>query len=55
VITNDARCRGESKFRIAMAKATINKERTLFAIKLDLKFKQETSEVLRLEQSFVRC
>ena len=36
IITNDARCTGEIKSRISMAKAAFNKEKTLFTSKLDL-------------------
>jgi hypothetical protein len=42
MITNDARCTREIKFRTAMAKAAFNKE-ILFAIKIGLKIKDETS------------
>jgi hypothetical protein len=35
VIRNDARCTGEIKARLAMAKAAFNKKRTLFTSKLD--------------------
>ena len=35
-ITNNARCTGEIKSRIVMAKAAINKKRDLFTSKLDL-------------------
>jgi hypothetical protein len=36
MITNDARCTREIKARIAMAKASFNKKKTLFTSKLDL-------------------
>jgi hypothetical protein len=35
MITNDARCTLEIKARIAMAKASFNKKKTLFTSKLD--------------------
>jgi hypothetical protein len=44
MITNDARCTVEIKFRIAMAKEVINKK-TLFTSKLGLK----------LRNAFVKC
>ena len=34
-----------------MAKAAFNKKKTLFTSKLGLKFEEETSKMLRLEQS----
>jgi hypothetical protein len=39
MITNDARCTREIKFRIAMAKAVLNKKKTLFKSKLGLKLR----------------
>jgi len=39
MITNDARCTREIKFRIAMAKAIFNKKKTLCTNKLELKFR----------------
>jgi hypothetical protein len=36
MITNDARCTRENKFKIAMAKAEFNKTKTLLTSKLDL-------------------
>jgi hypothetical protein len=36
MITSDARCTREIKSRIAMAKATFNKKKSLFTSKLDL-------------------
>jgi hypothetical protein len=54
MITNDARCTGESKSRIVMAKAPFNKKRTLHQ-KIGLKFKEETSEVPHLKHSFGWC
>jgi hypothetical protein len=41
IITNDARCTHEIKFRIAMAKAPINKKKTLFTSKLDLNLRKK--------------
>jgi hypothetical protein len=52
-ITNDIRCTREIKSRIVMAKAAFNKKNTLFTSKLDLRAKEEISEVLHLEHSFV--
>jgi hypothetical protein len=43
------------KSRIAMITAAINKTKTHFTSKLDLKFKEETSKVLLSEHSFVWC
>jgi hypothetical protein len=45
-------------FRIAMTKAAFKKKKkkkkkNLFTSKLDLKCKEETSKILRLEHSFV--
>jgi hypothetical protein len=34
LITNDERCTGEIKSKIAMAKAAFNKKKTLFASKM---------------------
>jgi hypothetical protein len=36
MLTDDGRCTGETKCRIAMAKAAFNKMRTLFTSTLDL-------------------
>jgi hypothetical protein len=55
MITNDARSTREIKFRIAKEKAAVNKKKTLFTSKLDLKFKEETQEMLHLECSFAWC
>ena len=53
IITNDARCTREIKFRISMAKTAFNKIKTRFTSKLELRtFKEETSYVLHLERSF---
>jgi hypothetical protein len=54
MITNDARCTREIKARIAMAKAAFNKKKTQHQ-QNRLRAKEETSEVLHLEHSFVWC
>jgi hypothetical protein len=41
MITNYARCTREIKSRIAMAKATFNKEKTLFTSKVDLNLRKK--------------
>ena len=41
MLTNDGRCTGEIKSRIAMAKAAINKTRALFTSILDLKLRKD--------------
>jgi hypothetical protein len=41
MITNDARCTGEIKSSIAMAKAAFNKKKTLFTSKLDLNLRRK--------------
>ena len=51
MITDDAKGTREIKFGIGMAKAEFNKQ-NLYQ-HMGLKFKEETSEVLRLEHSFV--
>ena len=38
-----------------MAKAAFNKKKNFFTSKLDLKFQEETSEMLRLEHGSVWC
>ena len=48
-----AGCTREIKSRIVMAQAAFN-TKTLFTSKLRLKFKEETTEMLHLEHSFVR-
>jgi hypothetical protein len=40
MITNDARCALEIKFRIAMAKAELNRKKTLFSSKLNLEIRK---------------
>jgi hypothetical protein len=54
VITNDAKCTREIKSRIAIAKAAIHRKKT-FHHQIKLEDKEETSEVLHLEQSILRC
>jgi hypothetical protein len=51
LVTNDARCTCEIKSRIAMAKAAFNKK-TLHQ-QTELKSKEETSKMPRMEHSFV--
>ena len=41
LFTNDGRCTCEIKSRIAMAKATFNKKKTLFTSKLDLNLRKK--------------
>jgi hypothetical protein len=41
VITKDARCTCEIKFRIAMAKTAFNKKKTLFTSKLELNLRKK--------------
>jgi len=41
MISNDARCTREIKFRIAMARAGFNKKKTLFTRKLDLNLRKK--------------
>jgi hypothetical protein len=41
MITNDARCTREIKYRIAMAKAAFNKKKNLFTSKLDLNLRKK--------------
>jgi hypothetical protein len=55
LITNDARCVCEIKSRIVMAKAALNKEKTLFTSKLDLNLRKKQVEVLHLEHSLGWC
>ena len=55
MLTNDGRCTCEIKSRIAMAKAAFSKKKTLFTSKLDLKFEEETNEMLHLEHGFLWC
>jgi hypothetical protein len=40
MITNDARCTREIKFRIVLPKAAFHRKKTSFTSKLDLKFKE---------------
>jgi hypothetical protein len=55
MMTNGARCTGEIKSRIAMAKAASTKKKTLFHQQIGLKFEEETSKVIHLEHNFVSC
>jgi hypothetical protein len=41
LITNVARCKGEIKSRIAIAKAAFNKKKILFSSKLDQNFRKK--------------
>ena len=41
ISTNDGRCTGEMKSRIAMAKAAFNKKKTLFTTKFDLNLRKK--------------
>jgi hypothetical protein len=41
MITNDARCTREIKYRIAMAKAAFNKKKNFFTSKLDLNLRKK--------------
>jgi hypothetical protein len=52
IITNDARCRLETKCRIAITKALFNRK-NIFIDESDLKVKEKTSELLHLDHSFV--
>jgi len=52
MITNDTRYTPEIKSRIVMAKAAVKKR---FHQQIGQKFKEEISEVPRLEQSFIWC
>ena len=52
MITNDGRCTHKIKSRTATAKAAFNK-RKIFSQANCLKLKEETSEMLQLEHSFV--
>jgi hypothetical protein len=54
MITDDARCTREIQSRIAMAKAAFNRKKT-FHQQFGLKFKEETSEILRLGHGIVWC
>ena len=54
IITHNARCTRKVKSRTAMAKEAFDKK-NLFISKFDLKFREETSEVLHLEHSCVWC
>jgi hypothetical protein len=47
MLTDDGRCTGEIKSRIAMAKTAFNKKRPLFTSKMDL------NKMLHLEHSII--
>jgi hypothetical protein len=53
MITNEARRTREIKFRIVVATAAF--DQNSFHKSVVLTFKEETSKVLHLEYSFVRC
>ena len=53
--TSDARCTRETKSRNAMAQAAFNRKKILFTSRLELNFKEESSEVLHFEHSIVWC
>jgi len=55
MIANDARCTCENKSRISTEKSSIQQEEDSFHQQTGLEDKQETSEVLHLEHSFVWC
>jgi hypothetical protein len=54
MIANDARCTGEIKSRISTENSSIQEEDS-FHQQTGLEEKQETSEVLHLDHSFVWC
>ena len=54
MLTEDGRCTCEIKSRIAMAKAAFNKKKNLYQ-QIGLKFKEQSSEVLRLRHGSVWC
>ena len=54
MIANDARCTREIKSRISTEKSSIKKEDS-FHQQIELEDKLQTSEVLHLEHSFLRC
>jgi hypothetical protein len=54
LITTDARRMCEIKSRIAVVIAAFNKKKT-FQKQIELRFKEETNEVLHLERSFLCC
>jgi hypothetical protein len=55
MITQDARYICGIKSRISMSKPAFNKKKTLFASKIGLKLKEETSKVLYFYHSCVWC
>jgi len=54
MMTNELRRTPEIKCRIVMAKAALNKEKTLHH-QIELKFKEESRKVLYLDRSCVWC
>ena len=54
IVKNYERYKGEIKFSITMVNAAFNRKKT-FHQQTGLKCKEETSEVVHLEQSFVWC
>ena len=50
-MTNGARCKHQNKSRIFMAKASFNKK--TYHQQIELKFKEEASKVLHVQNSFV--
>jgi hypothetical protein len=55
MITHDARCTGEMKSRIAMAKAAFNKKENLFTSKFYLSLRKKLIKCYILEHSFLWC
>jgi hypothetical protein len=55
MITNDARCICEVKYRIVMEKAAFNKKKKLFTCKLEINLMKKTSKVLHVKHSFYRA
>ena len=55
MITKYARCKRETKSRIAMAKAAFTKQEESFHPQIGLIFESETSKLLYLEHNFLQC
>ena len=55
MLTNDGRCTCEIKSRIAMAKATFNRKKTLFTSKLDLNLRKKLVKWYIWSMAFVWC
>jgi hypothetical protein len=53
MMTNKARCKHENNSRISMAKEAFNRKTSHKEI--ELKLKEETSKVLRVENRFAWC